>query len=127
MTWLTVIGSTFYYLLLPLTTVFGWLLVLLAPVLHLGSYILSGILLPLSLLAKFEVYPPFAHVLTRSSADVVDSLHLSWSCCVNWPHNWINLTLVFSSPRIDFQFDPYHRRDRSIRRIGTGRSRAEEA
>jgi hypothetical protein len=55
MTWLSVIGSVFYNLSLPITTVLGWLLVALAPLLHLGHYFFYGFLLPLRLLAKFEV------------------------------------------------------------------------
>jgi len=55
MTWLSIITTTLYYLLLPLTILFGWVVVVLAPILHLGRYLLSGTLLPLRLLAKFEV------------------------------------------------------------------------
>ena len=58
MTWLSAIGSILYYLSLPITTVLGWLLVALAPLLHLGHYVLSGFLLPLRLLAKLEVLAP---------------------------------------------------------------------
>jgi hypothetical protein len=53
--WLSVIGRIFWLLLLPLTTLLGWLLVALGPILHLGNYLLSGMMLPLKLLAKFEV------------------------------------------------------------------------
>ncbi|KAH8768035.1 hypothetical protein BGZ57DRAFT_856573 [Hyaloscypha finlandica] len=59
MTWLSVLGSVLYYLSLPFisvfTTVYNWVLVALAPALHLGHYLLSGMFLPLRLLAKFEV------------------------------------------------------------------------
>jgi hypothetical protein len=59
MTWLSVLGSVLYYLSLPFTTVFttvyNWVLIALAPALHLGHYLFSGMLLPLRLLAKFEV------------------------------------------------------------------------
>lgn len=55
MTWTTVIISIFSYLLLPIKFIFNGLLILLAPVLHLGSYVLAGFMLPLRLLAKFEV------------------------------------------------------------------------
>jgi hypothetical protein len=59
MTWLLVLGSVLYYLSLPFTTVFttvyNWVLVALAPAIHLGHYLFSGMLLPLRLLAKFEV------------------------------------------------------------------------
>jgi hypothetical protein len=55
MTWLSVLGSVLYYLSLPFTTIFNWVLIALAPALHLGHYLLSGLLLPLKLFAKFEV------------------------------------------------------------------------
>ncbi|KAG0648191.1 hypothetical protein D0Z07_5423 [Hyphodiscus hymeniophilus] len=55
MTWLSIVGSIFYYLTLPIASVFGWLLVAIAPLLHLGQHLLSGLLLPLRLLARFEV------------------------------------------------------------------------
>ena len=55
MTWLSVASSTLYYITLPIMVLLGWLLVVLAPVLHLGNYILSAILLPLTLLANLEV------------------------------------------------------------------------
>jgi hypothetical protein len=55
MTWISVLGSIFYHLTIPIITILGWLLVALAPLLHLGHYVASGLLLPLKLLAKFEV------------------------------------------------------------------------
>lgn len=59
MTSLSVLGGILYYISLPFTTVFtivfSWVLVVLAPALHLGHYVLAGFLLPLRLLAKFEV------------------------------------------------------------------------
>jgi hypothetical protein len=59
MTWLSVLGNVLYYLSLPFitafTTVYNWVLVALAPALHLGHYLFSGMFLPLRLLAKFEV------------------------------------------------------------------------
>ena len=59
MTWITVISSTSYYLTLPVTTIiallYGWLIIALAPVLHLTAYAFSALLLPLKFLAKFEV------------------------------------------------------------------------
>jgi len=54
MTWVSVLNSIFYYILLPVVAFFRSLLVVLAPLLHLGSHLLSGLLLPLRLLAKFE-------------------------------------------------------------------------
>jgi hypothetical protein len=59
MTWLSVTGAIFYYLSLPFTTLLRWILVALAPVLHLGHYTVSGFLLPLRLLAKFEASQTF--------------------------------------------------------------------
>jgi hypothetical protein len=55
MTWLSVLGSVLYYLSLPFTIIFDWILVALAPVLHMGQYLLSAFLFPLRLLSKFEV------------------------------------------------------------------------
>lgn len=55
MAWLAVVGSVFYYILLPFTVLSRWLLVALAPVFYLGSFILSAMLFPLRLLAKLEV------------------------------------------------------------------------
>ncbi|ESZ99433.1 hypothetical protein SBOR_0195 [Sclerotinia borealis F-4128] len=58
MTWLSTIGSAFYYLSLSITVVFSWLLAILrttlAPLLHLGNSLISALLLPLRVLAKFE-------------------------------------------------------------------------
>jgi len=57
-TWLSMIGSTFYYLSLPITFIFSLLLAILettlAPLLHLGSSLFSALLLPLRVLARFE-------------------------------------------------------------------------
>jgi len=77
MTWLLAIVRTVYYLLLPFITVLGWLLVLLAPVGHLGNYLLSGMLLPVTLLAKFEtlyIYLGVAAVIGLVTGSI---LHLS--------------------------------------------------
>jgi len=54
MTWVSVLNSIFYYVLLPVVAFFRSLLVVLAPLLHLGNHLLSGLLLPLRLLAKLE-------------------------------------------------------------------------
>lgn len=64
--WLEVIARILYYLALPLTTLFEWLLILLAPLLHLGNYIFSGFLWPVRLLAKLEVCLP---ILIRVAND----------------------------------------------------------
>jgi len=77
MTWLSVAGSIFYYLLLPVTTLFGWLLLALAPLLHLGSYVFSGFLMPLSLLAKFETLYIYLGVAAVVGLITGSILHLS--------------------------------------------------
>ncbi|KAI9850688.1 MAG: hypothetical protein M1838_005252 [Thelocarpon superellum] len=43
-----------YYVVYPITTLISWLLVCLAPVLHLAHYTFHALLLPLRILAKFE-------------------------------------------------------------------------
>ncbi|KAF7875039.1 hypothetical protein EAF04_002211 [Stromatinia cepivora] len=57
-TWLSMLASTSYYISLPITFIFGWLLAILrtafAPLLHLGNSLISTLLLPLKVLAKFE-------------------------------------------------------------------------
>jgi hypothetical protein len=66
MSWASVIGSIFYYIILCLRTVFffiwgslnailGFLLVILGPVTHLATYIAHGFLIPIYFLGKFEV------------------------------------------------------------------------
>jgi hypothetical protein len=55
MTWVSALSTVLYYLSLPFTTIFSWILIPLAPALHLGYYLLSGLLIPLKLFAKFEV------------------------------------------------------------------------
>lgn len=55
MTWLSMIGTVFYYCSLPVTTLLRWLLIPLAPLQHLGRYIIAGCLWPFTLLARFEV------------------------------------------------------------------------
>jgi len=83
MTWLSVISSIFYYLFLPLSTLFAWLLLALSPVLHLGSYLASGFLLPLRLLAKFEtlyIYLGVAAVIGLVTGSI---LHLSSTVLVS--------------------------------------------
>lgn len=59
MTWYSVLGNVVYhvvyYILLPFITLFRWLLIALSPVVHLGNYMISASLLPLRLVAKFEV------------------------------------------------------------------------
>jgi hypothetical protein len=75
MTWLSVIGSISYYLLLPISTLLGWLLVALAPVLHLGGYLFSACLLPLRVLAKLEVFLSILF-LVDSFANILQTLYI---------------------------------------------------
>ncbi len=69
MSWQSVVGSIFYYVLLCLQAIilntwtilnyiFDVLLVVLAPVTHLVTYIAHGFLLPVRFLGKFEVGCP---------------------------------------------------------------------
>jgi hypothetical protein len=66
MSWPSVITSIFYYVVLCLSTVFysiwallnailGFLLVILAPAIHLTTYVAHGFLIPIYFLGKFEV------------------------------------------------------------------------
>jgi len=55
MTWLSMVGTVLYYLSRPITTTFNWILVILAPIIHLVHYITWACLLPLKLVTKFEV------------------------------------------------------------------------
>jgi hypothetical protein len=55
MAWLSALGHVFYYLLLPFTLLLRLLVTVLAPLLYLGSYMFSGMLFPLRLLAHLEV------------------------------------------------------------------------
>jgi hypothetical protein len=55
MAWLALVSQVLSHLLLPFILLLRYLLVALAPVLHLGSYIFPVLLFPLRLLAKFEV------------------------------------------------------------------------
>ncbi|KAF7957575.1 hypothetical protein EAE96_003150 [Botrytis aclada] len=57
-TWLSIMGSTFHYISLPIVVISNWLLAILrialAPLLHLGNSLVSAMLLPLKVIAKFE-------------------------------------------------------------------------
>jgi hypothetical protein len=55
MSWLSIIGRIFFYIALPLTTLYRWLLIALAPILHLGHYFAWALFLPVRFLAKLEV------------------------------------------------------------------------
>ncbi|TGO37337.1 hypothetical protein BHYA_0100g00370 [Botrytis hyacinthi] len=56
-TWLSIIGSTFYYISLPIIVISSWLLAILrialAPLLHLGNSLISAMLLPLKIIIIF--------------------------------------------------------------------------
>ncbi|KZF22664.1 hypothetical protein L228DRAFT_247023 [Xylona heveae TC161] len=52
--YVSIAGTVLYYLSLPFTVSFRWLLVVLAPLIHLIRYIFYGLLFPVSLAAKFE-------------------------------------------------------------------------
>ncbi|PVH85399.1 hypothetical protein DL98DRAFT_44923 [Cadophora sp. DSE1049] len=83
MTWLSVLGTTFYYVSLPITTVFWWIVACLTPFISLATYILSGFLLPLKFLAKFEtmfIYLGVAAVIGLITGSI---LHLSSSLLVS--------------------------------------------
>ncbi|CZR58916.1 uncharacterized protein PAC_08808 [Phialocephala subalpina] len=83
MTWLSVAGSILYYCSLPITTLFSWLLIPLAPLLYLCHYIAAGCLLPFALLAKFEtlyIYLGVAAVIGLVTGSV---LHLSSTVLVS--------------------------------------------
>ncbi|TVY33869.1 hypothetical protein LSUB1_G004672 [Lachnellula subtilissima] len=54
MAWFAIVIRIFSYILLPIKLLFHALFILLAPVLHLGSYVITGFMLPFRLLAKFE-------------------------------------------------------------------------
>ncbi|KAM0144150.1 hypothetical protein ACHAQE_008106 [Botrytis cinerea] len=55
--WLSIIGSTFYYISLPIVVISSWLLAMLrialAPLLHLGNSLASALLLPLKTIIIF--------------------------------------------------------------------------
>ncbi len=55
MDWLSIIGSIFRYVSLPIRVLFNWLLIALSPVIHLAQFITASCLLPFRLLAKLEV------------------------------------------------------------------------
>ncbi|KAN0103060.1 hypothetical protein V8E51_011373 [Hyaloscypha variabilis] len=87
MTWLSALGSVLYYISLPFTivliTIYNGIVIALAPALHLGHYLLSGLLLPLTLLAKFEtlyIYLGVAAVIGLLTGSI---LHMSSSLLVS--------------------------------------------
>ncbi|KAK0100999.1 hypothetical protein ONS95_013011 [Cadophora gregata] len=79
MTWLSVLEVTFYYVSLPITIIFRWIVACLTLVSNLAMYISSGFLLPLRFLAKFEtmfIYLGVAAVIGLITGSI---LHLSSS------------------------------------------------
>lgn len=63
MAWLSIIGNILLYLLVPPVIVFRWLLIAIGPVVHLFSYTLSLLIIPLRFLGKFEVYLVYFHLV----------------------------------------------------------------
>lgn len=55
MTVASVVGGIVYYIFYPILTIINWSIILLSPVVHLGSYIAHVLLLPMRLLDRFEV------------------------------------------------------------------------
>ena len=59
MSWLSALGAALSYITLPIRILGAWIIslfiVLIGPVVHLGDYIVSGLLLPIRLFAKLEV------------------------------------------------------------------------
>ncbi|KAG4411033.1 hypothetical protein IFR04_015837 [Cadophora malorum] len=83
MTWISVLSTTFYYASLPITTIFWWIIACFTPFLKLAMRILSGFLLPLKFLAKFEtmfIYLGVAAIIGLITGSV---LHLSSSLLVS--------------------------------------------
>ncbi|KAM3071993.1 hypothetical protein ACMFMG_008459 [Clarireedia jacksonii] len=87
MTWLSMIGGTLYYLLLPVYLIFNWLLALLglalAPALHVGNALSSTLLLPLRILAKFEALFIFLGSALLVGLITGSILHLSSSVLIS--------------------------------------------
>ncbi|KAH6684423.1 hypothetical protein B0J14DRAFT_11938 [Halenospora varia] len=83
MAWTSVVKSIFSYLLLPLSLVLRLVLVVLAPVIYLGSYVVAGALLPLKLLAKFETIYIYIGVGAAVGLVTGSILHLSSSVLVS--------------------------------------------
>ncbi|TVY81471.1 hypothetical protein LSUE1_G003205 [Lachnellula suecica] len=83
MAWVAIVIRILSYLLLPIRLLFNALRIALAPVLHLGNYILTGCMLPLKLLAKFEtlyIYLGIAAVIGIITGSI---LHISSTILVS--------------------------------------------
>ncbi|KAH7321452.1 hypothetical protein BKA65DRAFT_80886 [Rhexocercosporidium sp. MPI-PUGE-AT-0058] len=90
MNWLSVLHITFYYVSLPITTIFWWIVACLAPFVNFTIYMLSAFLLPLKFLAKFEtmyIYLGVAAIIGLATGFI---LHFSSSLLVSV----FNLTAV---------------------------------
>jgi len=83
MAWLAVVIRTLSYILLPVKLLFNVLLILLAPVLHLGSYVFTGFMLPLRLLAKFETLYIYLGVAAVIGIITGSLLHISSTVLVS--------------------------------------------
>lgn len=83
MSWVSAITTFFYYLLLPAATLLRWLFIALAPLFHLGTFIASGFLMPLSLLAKFETLYIYLGVAAVVGLVTGSILHISSTILVS--------------------------------------------
>ncbi|KAF4615578.1 hypothetical protein G7Y89_g15296 [Cudoniella acicularis] len=83
MGWLSILTSTFSYLLLPLSLLLRVLLIVLAPLIYLGSYVVAGTLVPFKILAKFEtlyIYIGAAAIVGLITGSII---HLSSSVLIS--------------------------------------------
>ncbi|CAG8962252.1 hypothetical protein HYFRA_00005305 [Hymenoscyphus fraxineus] len=86
MGWLEVATSAmriFSYLLLPLNFLYQVLLIVLAPLIHLGGYVVSVCLLPLKVLAKFETVYIYLGIAALVGLVTGSILHLSSSALIS--------------------------------------------
>jgi len=81
--WVSTIGTILYYISLPITIIFRWTLIALAPILHLAHYALLGLLLPVRLLAKFETLYIFLGVAALIGLITGSILHVQSSVLVS--------------------------------------------
>ncbi|KAL2067853.1 hypothetical protein VTL71DRAFT_15951 [Oculimacula yallundae] len=90
MDWLSVIRNTFYYVSLPIATIFWLTIACLLPFINLASYVLSWFFLPLTFLAKFETLYIYLGVAAAIGLVTGSILHFSSSLLVSV----LNLTPV---------------------------------
>ncbi|KAI9700441.1 MAG: hypothetical protein M1836_002456 [Candelina mexicana] len=76
------IKGFFHYLFYPVTILFAWLIIILAPIVHLGHYVLYGLVMPLRILGKFETLYIFFGVAAVIGILTGSVLHLSSSFLV---------------------------------------------